>query len=54
MALIHGKNVKLFSLNANRELFVFAVNEEDCAYALGRLYQAIVLINYIELQYEEE
>lgn len=41
-------------LNKNKELFVFAVNEQSCAYAIGRLYQAIILINYIELQYEEE
>ena len=42
------------SVNKNRELFVYAINEQDCAYAIGRLYQAIILINYIELQYEEE
>ena len=41
-------------LNPNKELFVYAVNEQDCTYAIGRLYQAIILINYIELQDEEE
>lgn len=36
------------------ELLVFAVNEDDCAYAIGRLYQAIILVGYIDLQYEED
>lgn len=38
----------------SNELLVTAKNEEDCVYAIGRLYQAIILLSYLDLQFEYE
>lgn len=42
------------ALGPSNELLVYASNETDCALAAGRLYQAIILLSYIDLQYEYE
>lgn len=42
------------AIGPSQELTVYANNEKDCPYAMGRLYQAIILLSYIDLQYEDE
>lgn len=51
-----SKVLKMFNvaLGPSNELLVYASNEADCAMAVGNLYQAIILISYIDLQYEYE
>ena len=42
------------ALGPSNELLVKAKDEKDCVYALGRLYQAIILLSYLDLQFEYE
>ncbi len=42
------------TIGPSNELMVKASNEKSCVYAIGRLYQAIILISYMELQFEYE
>lgn len=42
------------TVGPSKELIVKANNEESCVYAIGRLYQAIILLSYLDLQFEYE
>ena len=42
------------TVGPSKELMVKANNEESCVYAIGRLYQAIILLSYLDLQFEYE
>lgn len=35
------------------ELFILASSEKDCPVAISKLMQAVILLSYLELQYEE-
>lgn len=41
-------------MGPTNELTVYASDEKDCVYALGRLQQAMILLSYIDLQFEYE
>lgn len=41
-------------IGPSNELYVKAKDEKDCVHALGRLYQAIILLSYLDLQFEYE
>ena len=42
------------TMGPSRELIVKADNEDSCPFAIGRLYQAIILLSYLDLQFEYE
>ncbi len=42
------------TMGPSRELMVKTDNEQTCVSAIGRLYQAIILLSYLDLQFEYE
>ena len=42
------------TIGPSHELMVKTDNENTCVYAIGRLYQAIILLSYLDLQFEYE
>ncbi len=42
------------TMGPSNELMVKTDNEQTCVYAIGRLYQAIILLSYLDLQFEYE
>ena len=42
------------TMGPSRELMVKTDNEHTCVSAIGRLYQAIILLSYLDLQFEYE
>lgn len=40
------------TMGPNHELMVIASKEEECPFALGNLTQAMILLNYLDLQFE--